>query len=233
MCSIITVHPCASFKLPPAEHQESKTSIKCLFHTTKHMFLKHLKSQGWPHLPSIKRAFLSQHGQKIRVHGHGHLRVIGHISTKWQNNAMAKDLLNNLPHMNAPPFYNIFFQADGRQQVLSFETMDPMWSLDEMKLAVTELKKRRKQMTILVWYANFLHHAPEKNLCAWPELVNHVFFHREPAYSWHIFFHMLAEKNISSVGNRFLARLEFPIIVQKVCIFSSASYRAYSGTASV
>lgn len=38
-----------------------------------------------------------------------------------------------------------FFQADGRQQVLSFETMDPMWSLDEMKLAVTELKKEESK----------------------------------------------------------------------------------------
>lgn len=38
-----------------------------------------------------------------------------------------------------------FFQADGRQQVLSFETMDPMWSLDEMKLAVTELKKKENK----------------------------------------------------------------------------------------
>ena len=53
----ITVHPCASFKLPPAEDQESKVSIKCLFHTSQYMPLKHLKNQGCPQFPSIKIYF--------------------------------------------------------------------------------------------------------------------------------------------------------------------------------
>ena len=33
----ISAHPCASFKLPPTEYQESKASIKCPFHTSQYM----------------------------------------------------------------------------------------------------------------------------------------------------------------------------------------------------
>ena len=87
-----------------------------------------------------------------------------------------------------------------------------MWTLNDMKPIVSELKQKKANDDVGL-VSQFLRHA-HGNICI-AKLFNHVLFHGEPPYKWHKLFPNTYEKTTAVLATDFWPMASTPVFYKK------------------